>query len=156
VIIRRRWARDFPADRERLAANRRRSAINEHGTIMPGVRRPQRAIDAERRNREQQARLGADIQAMRERRGWTRMELASRAGLGRMVESRIERGIGNPDLDALQRIAAALDRPFVVSFGGRDPSETTADAGHLAIQERPAARSCGRLHGLLRAAHTPD
>jgi len=102
---------------------------------MPGVRRPQRAIDAERRNREQQARLGADIQAMRERRGWTRMELASRAGLGRMVESRIERGIGNPDLDALQRIAAALDRPFVVSFGGRDPSETTADAGHLAIQE---------------------
>jgi len=72
---------------------------------------------------------------MRERRGWTRMELASRAGLGRMVESRIERGIGNPDLDALQRIAAALDRPFVVSFGGRDPSETTADAGHLAIQE---------------------
>lgn len=72
---------------------------------------------------------------MRERRGWTRIELAERAGLGRMVESRIERGIGNPDLDALQRIALALDRPLVVSFGGRDPSEAPADAGHLAIQE---------------------
>lgn len=72
---------------------------------------------------------------MRERRGWTRIELAARAGLGRMVESRIERGIGNPDLDALQRIALALDRPLIVSFGGRDPSEAPADAGHLAIQE---------------------
>ena len=52
-----------------------------------------------------------------------------------MVESRIERGIGNPDLDVLQRIALALDRPLIVSFGGRDPSEAPADAGHLAIQE---------------------
>ncbi len=102
---------------------------------MPGVRRPQSALDVERRNREQQARIGAEIQAMRERRGWTRIQLAERAGLGRMVESRIERGVGNPDLDALQRIAVALGRPLLVSFGGRDPSETPADAGHLAIQE---------------------
>lgn len=102
---------------------------------MPGVRRPRLAIEAERRNREQQARIGAEIQAMRERRGWTRIELAARAGLGRMVESRIERGVATPDLDALQRLAIALDRPLIVSFGGRDPSELTADAGHLAIQE---------------------
>ena len=102
---------------------------------MPGIRRPQHAIDAERRNRQQLARIGAEIQAMRERRGWTRTELAHRASLGRMVESRIERGVGNPDLDALERIAVALGRPLVVSFGGRDPSEPTADAGHLAIQE---------------------
>lgn len=102
---------------------------------MPGVRRPQRALDLDRRNRQLLARIGSEIQAMRERRGWTRIELAQRAGLGRMVESRIERGIGNPDLDALQRIAIALDRPLVISFGGRDPSEPPADAGHLAIQE---------------------
>jgi transcriptional regulator with XRE-family HTH domain len=102
---------------------------------MPGVRRPQRAIDLDRRTRELQARIGAEVRSMRERRGWTRIALAERAGLGRMVESRIERGVGNPDLDALQRIALALDRPLIVSFGGRDPSEPTADAGHLAIQE---------------------
>lgn len=109
--------------------------MNEHGAIMPGVRRPQRALEVDRRNRQLQARIGAEIQAMRERRGWTRIELARNAGLGRMVESRIERGIGNPDLDALQRIAIALGRPLVVSFGGRDPEEAPADAGHLAIQE---------------------
>jgi transcriptional regulator with XRE-family HTH domain len=102
---------------------------------MPGVRRPRLAVEIDRRNREQQARIGAEVQAMRERRGWTRIELADRAGIGRMVESRIERGTGHPDLDALQRIAAALDRPLLVSFGGRDPAEQTKDAGHLAIQE---------------------
>jgi transcriptional regulator with XRE-family HTH domain len=102
---------------------------------MPGVRRPKLAIEAERRSLEQRGHIGADIQAMRERRGWTRIELAARAGLGRMVESRIERGIGPIDVDALQRIAIALDRPLMVSFGGRDPLESVADAGHLAIQE---------------------
>jgi transcriptional regulator with XRE-family HTH domain len=102
---------------------------------MPGVRRPRLAIAVERRIREQQARIGSEIQEMRERRGWTRIELAARAGLGRMVESRIERGVGAFDLDALHRIAFALGRPLAVSFGGRDPSEGTADAGHLAIQE---------------------
>jgi len=103
--------------------------------IMPGVRRPRLAVEADRRNQEQRARIGAEIQAMRERRGWTRVELASRAGLGRMVESRIERGVVDPDLNALQRIALALDRPLVVSFGGRDPADSPTDAGHLAIQE---------------------
>jgi transcriptional regulator with XRE-family HTH domain len=52
-----------------------------------------------------------------------------------MVESRIERGVANPDLDALQRLAGALGRPLVLSFGGRDPEEGPRDAGHLAMQE---------------------
>lgn len=71
---------------------------------------------------------------MRERRGLTRTELARRAGLGRMVESRIERGVGSVDLDALQRIGVALGRPLLVTFG-RDLLEGPADAGHLAMQE---------------------
>ena len=71
---------------------------------------------------------------MRERRGWTRTELARRAAIGRMVESRIERGITNVDLEVLQRIGAAMGRPLLVTFG-RDIMETPTDAGHLAIQE---------------------
>ena len=102
---------------------------------MPGVRRSRLEVQVGRRLQEQRARIGAAIEAMRDRRGWTRIELARRAGLGRMVVSRVERGIGNPDLDALQRLAVALDRPLVVSFGGADRAETPADAGHLAIQE---------------------
>jgi transcriptional regulator with XRE-family HTH domain len=120
---------------------------------MPGIRRPKLAIEAERRNREQHARIGAEIQTLRERRGWTRIELAARAGLGRMVESRIERGTGTTDLDALQRIAIALDRPLILSFGGRDPSEPTADAGHLAIQE--LALRVGRAAGYAGSFELP-
>lgn len=103
--------------------------------IMPGVRRSELDILVRRRLQEQRARLGAEVQSLRERRGWTRIKLARRAGLGRMVVSRLERGVANPDLEALHRVAAALDRPLVVDFGGRDPHEPTSDAGHLGIQE---------------------
>ena len=102
---------------------------------MPGIRRPRLAIEAERRAREQRARIGAEIQTLRERRRLTRTELAKRAGLGRMVEGQIERGVANPDLEALQRIAVALGRPLVVSFAGRDAEDLPAGAGHLAMQE---------------------
>jgi transcriptional regulator with XRE-family HTH domain len=101
---------------------------------MPGVRRSQLAVDADRRNHEQRIRIGGEIRTMRERRSWTRTDLAQRAGIGRMVESRVERGTTNLDLDVLQRIGTALGRPVVVTFG-RDVLETPADAGHLAMQE---------------------
>jgi transcriptional regulator with XRE-family HTH domain len=101
---------------------------------MAGVRRSQLALEADRRNREQRARIGGEIRVMRERRGWTRTELARRAGIGRMVQSRVERGSTNLDLDVLQRIGVAMDRPLVVTFG-RDILEAPVDAGHLAIQE---------------------
>ena len=71
---------------------------------------------------------------MRERRGWTRLELAERAGIGRMVASRIERGETNPDLDLLQRLGLALGAALIVTYG-RDRLDAPADAGHLAIQE---------------------
>jgi transcriptional regulator with XRE-family HTH domain len=101
---------------------------------MPGVRRSQLAVEARRRNDEQRIRIGGEIRTMRERRGWTRTELARRAGIGRMVESRVERGTTNLDVDVLQRIAVAMDRPLLVTFG-RDLLEAPADAGHLAMQE---------------------
>jgi transcriptional regulator with XRE-family HTH domain len=101
---------------------------------MPGVRRSQLAVEVARRNQEQRMRIGGEIRTMRERRGWTRTELARRAGIGRMVESRVERGLTRLDLDALQRIGVAMDRPLLVSFG-RDVLERPADAGHLAMQE---------------------
>ncbi len=93
---------------------------------------------------------------MRERRGWTRIELAMRAGLGRMVESRIRAGNRKP-----RPRCAAADRPCPRSTayrvvwrkgplggdGGRRPSR---DPG-----TRPAARAPGGLHGDVRTADTP-
>ena len=86
---------------------------------MPGVRRSPLAIAATGRALEQRIRIGGEIRTMRERRDWTRTELAARAGIGRMVESRVERGASNLDLDVLQRIGIALDRPLLVTFGRR-------------------------------------
>lgn len=77
--------------------------------IVPAVRRSQLAIDAARHNHEQRTRVGAEVQVMRERRAGSRIELARRAGLGRMVVRRVERGATNFALDVLQRILA-LDR----------------------------------------------
>jgi transcriptional regulator with XRE-family HTH domain len=101
---------------------------------MPGVRRSSLAIETDRRMREQRLRLGAEIRSTRERRGLSRTALAVRAGIGRMVVSRVERGVTNLDLEVLQRIGLALARPVIVTFG-RDPDEAPGDAGHLAMQE---------------------
>jgi transcriptional regulator with XRE-family HTH domain len=101
---------------------------------MPGVRRSDLSIQAAQRSRDQRIRIGGEIRAMRERRGWSRTELARRAGIGRMVESRIERGETHLDIDVIQRIGLAMDRPMLVTFG-RDLMDGPTDAGHLAMQE---------------------
>lgn len=101
---------------------------------MPGARRATLAKEAQRRALERRARLGAEVVALRRRRGWRQADLAARAGLGRMVVGRIERGAGRLDLDALERLAIAFEQPLTVTFG-RDRLELTADAGHLAMQE---------------------
>jgi transcriptional regulator with XRE-family HTH domain len=46
---------------------------------------------------------------LRESRGWTQAELASRCGVDQADISRIERGSTSPTARTLQRIAAALD-----------------------------------------------
>lgn len=102
--------------------------------IMPGARRRSLEVEVDRRNQEQRARIGAEIQAFRERRGWTRIQLADRAGLGRMVIGRLERGVGHVDVDALQRVAAAFGQTLQVSLG-RDRRQEPDDAGHLGMQE---------------------
>jgi len=97
-------------------------------------RRSRLDVDADRHGREQRARIGGDVRASRERRHWTQQRLADRSGIDRQVVGRIERGTTRLDLDALQRIGAALGRRLEVRLG-RDPLEETIDAGHLAMQE---------------------
>jgi transcriptional regulator with XRE-family HTH domain len=54
--------------------------------------------------------LGERIKLERERRGWTRATLAQRAGLTAPYISMLEAGKrGNPNLDTLRQLAAALE-----------------------------------------------
>lgn len=102
---------------------------------MAGRRRTRLAIEAERRNAEQLARMGGQVRDGRRRKRLTQKQLGDRVGLGRMAISRAERGQGGGlTLDAWQRIGVALDRPLIVRFQ-RDVTGETADAGHLALQE---------------------
>jgi len=111
---------------------------------MPRARRSALAIEVERRIREQLARIGADIRLARIRRHLTQQQVADLAGVGRMVVSRIERGVGGVPVEALQRVALAVGRPLIITLQ-RDIDGETADAGHLVMQELVLAT--GRLGG---------
>ena len=55
------------------------------------------------------ARLTRNMQRLRRERGWSQEELADRSGLHRTYISGVERGVRNPTLTVLDRIAAALE-----------------------------------------------
>jgi len=102
---------------------------------MPTRIRTQLAVDAERRNLEQLARVGGEVRDGRRRKRLTQEQLGNRVGLGQATISRVERGHGGGlTMDAWQRIGLAIDRPLAVTLR-RDTTGETADAGHLAIQE---------------------
>lgn len=114
---------------------------------MPRSHRTAIAVEAALRSLERRSQLGALIREARLRRHWTQTELGRRSSLSRMAIARIERGQTRLDLEALERVAAALDLSLTVSLG-RDPLRDTPDAGHLAIQE--LVLRVGRRAGLER------
>jgi transcriptional regulator with XRE-family HTH domain len=102
---------------------------------MPTRPRTRLSVEADRRNREQLARLGAEVRTGREGKRLTQSRLGERVGLSQSAISPVERGFGGGlSLDAWQRCALAIDRPLVVTLQ-RDVTGDTTDAGHLAIQE---------------------
>jgi transcriptional regulator with XRE-family HTH domain len=112
--------------------------------------------DAARMNREQVARLGAEVRDARLRRRLTQARLGARVGLSQSAISRAERGLGGGlTLDAWQRIAVALGVSLRFAFQ-RDPLAETADAGHLAMQELVLrlGRAAG-YHGLFELPTRP-
>ena len=69
------------------------------------------------------ARLTRNMQALRRERGWSQEELAHRAGLHRTYISGVERGVRNPTVSVLDKIAGA----FEVTIGRlTDPLDTPA------------------------------
>jgi transcriptional regulator with XRE-family HTH domain len=57
---------------------------------------------------ELRVRVGTRLREWRRRRGLTQEQLAARAGLSYKFIGEIERGTGNPTLETLGRLAAAL------------------------------------------------
>ncbi|ABI77277.1 DNA-binding protein [Hyphomonas neptunium ATCC 15444] len=54
-------------------------------------------------------KFGKRLRQLREERGWSQEEFADRAGLHRTYVSAVERGVRNPTLSVLERLAKALD-----------------------------------------------
>ncbi len=55
--------------------------------------------------------LGANVRRIRERKGWSQDMLSEVSGLHRTYISGIERGVRNPTVTIVERIAEALDVP---------------------------------------------
>lgn len=53
-------------------------------------------------------KFGKQLRALREERGWSQEEFADRAGLHRTYVSAVERGVRNPTLSVLERLAKAF------------------------------------------------
>tara|TARA_R110001606_G_scaffold30173_4_gene93524 strand:+ start:139 stop:348 length:210 start_codon:yes stop_codon:yes gene_type:complete len=53
-------------------------------------------------------KFGKRLRALREEHGWSQEEFADRAGLHRTYVSAVERGVRNPTLSVLERLAKAL------------------------------------------------
>lgn len=80
--------------------------------------------------------LGTRIRSRRKAAGFTLAEVAERAGLSLPYVSNLERGRGNPTIDALRAIATALDTT-VGALVGRD--EESFDPLEIAMAEAPAS-----------------
>jgi transcriptional regulator with XRE-family HTH domain len=57
-------------------------------------------------------RLKQNMQRLRAEKGWSQEELADRSGLHRTYISGVERGVRNPTVTVVEKIAKALDVPF--------------------------------------------
>ena len=54
-------------------------------------------------------RVGKNVQRLRRAKGWSQEELAFECGLHRTYISGVERGIRNPTVTVLEKIAVAID-----------------------------------------------
>ena len=63
-----------------------------------------------------QKQFGKKLQTMRKEKGYSQEELAFRAGLDRTYISGIERGIRNPALKNIAKLAKALDVEVIELF----------------------------------------
>lgn len=64
--------------------------------------------------------FGQRLRALRQQRGMSQEAFADHCGFARSYMSRLERGVGNPSLDAIQALADALGVEVVELFRNLD------------------------------------
>ena len=73
-------------------------------------------------------RVGANLKRLREAKGWSQEAMAHHAGLHRTYVSGVERGVRNPTVTVLDKLAIALAAPLA----------------ELVLEEAPPAPPAGR------------
>ena len=94
--------------------------------------------------------VAANVRRLRQEAGLTLIDLAVAAGLGKSTLAQLESGRGNPSVETLWAIAAALRVPF-----GRLVEEDRPAVRVVRASEQPAVRSteAGQVGRLLSASH---
>ena len=62
-------------------------------------------------------RVGLNVKRLREAQGISQEDLADRAGVHRTYVSGVERGVRNPTITVLEKIAGALGEPLAKLVG---------------------------------------
>lgn len=123
-----------PRKEDRIPAQDDHKRPTHHDAARRSGRRPSVAVESDARIASVRRDIGIDLRASRRRRRWTQDGAARRIGVTRQIVGRIERGTTDVSLEAIGRLAAALDRPLAIALR-RDPAAETADAGHLGLQD---------------------
>lgn len=97
--------------------------------------------------------VGPDIRALRKARGVTLADLAAAAGRSVGWLSQVERGLSEPTIVDLRRLAARLDAPLGLFFGDADAPE--AERG-LIVRQGAGRRLGGAEGGLTEELLSPD
>lgn len=88
---------------------------------------------------EKETTLGERLRSRRIKKNMTLAEVAEGAELSLPYISNLERGIGNPTIDALNAIAEVLDVELSFLVGGENP--TAEDLQELVLKELPKSLS---------------
>ena len=99
------------------------------------------------------ASLGADIRALRKSRGFRLNELAIKIGRSVGFLSQMERGLSDPSLSDLRKLAAALEVPIGFFFG-HEPSDPS-ESGYI-VRANARRRLGNPSDGLLEELLSPD
>ena len=99
------------------------------------------------------AGVGADLRAIRKARGWTLNDLACRVGRSLGWLSQVERGLTEPTIRDLRRLADALGQPLSLFFGS--PPAPDHERGYVVRWD--ARRGLGSAEeGLTEMLLSPD